>query len=392
MSNQARDKILQAVQSAKEKAESAKSEFDRSVRTVHRSAGKTINLFGKSAVSEVGAIASEVRKANDTFYATCQMLVKLLDEECRPLLNEHPDYIAVREVRNTIKWLNEISDITSNFSASVNSIGLGEVAQIHYLPSIECKMAQSFWETKCDTWPGRAEEEAAERRREEEEKQKKQNKNEALYQKKHKKYLEWKKQFDDAMETLRQERVKQIEETHRNAVKKAMDEKTACEKVIQEAEERLASLGFFSFFEKREQKLLIQNMKMRIEAAVYQMEEAERIYESENRELDSWCEWKKEQLLKGTDKRYPLPPAIPEFYRYETFKDAKRKASSRDLEMLIPSLLELDVVYTVADIIKMPELEGSTEQRISPIVKGCVEKGMLERCPDSRKVLYRLCE
>ena len=111
MSNSASEKLMQAVRLTKESAERAEREYDSGAERVQRMASQSIDLFGGSAVSQVADIASESRKICDALYASYQMLVKMLDEECRPLLDQEPDYRAVREVCNLIKWLNDESEI-----------------------------------------------------------------------------------------------------------------------------------------------------------------------------------------------------------------------------------------------------------------------------------------
>ena len=79
-----------------------------------------IDLFGGRAVSRVADIASSVRKACEELYASYQSLVLMLDQQCRPLLNQKPSTRAVKEVMEMIKWLNSESEIGSNFSGSIN--------------------------------------------------------------------------------------------------------------------------------------------------------------------------------------------------------------------------------------------------------------------------------
>ena len=160
----ATEQLLQAAKIAKERAKRAEREFDNGSAAIQRKASISIDLFGGSAVSQVADIASDTKKVCDALYASYQTLVKMLDEQCRPLLDQNPDYNAVREVRDLIKWLNDESEISNNFTASLNSQSLGGVASGRYFPSIENKMIQSFWENKYEMLPGREEAEAAKRR------------------------------------------------------------------------------------------------------------------------------------------------------------------------------------------------------------------------------------
>ena len=60
---------------------------------------------------------------------------------------------------------------------------------------------------------------------------------------------------------------------------------------------------------------------------------------------------------------------------------------------LILEALEVDTNYTVSDIIKLvPEFDGFTTQKVSPLCKALVEDGSLEKVEDSKKTLYRLAK
>ena len=172
MSNTATEQMLLAVQMAQESAAQAEKEYNRGAEHIQSKAGQNINLFGGSATSQVADLASESRKICDALYASYQMLVKMLDNQCRPLLDQEPEIPSVRAVRDLIKWLNDESEIENNFTASLNAHNLGNVASVRYIPSIENKMIQSFWETTYHALPGRVdfeyrEKEEADRKKQE---------------------------------------------------------------------------------------------------------------------------------------------------------------------------------------------------------------------------------
>ena len=160
MSSTVNEQMLLAVKTVRESAKRAEREFDNGSSMLQMKASRSIDLFGGSAVSQVADIASDSKRICDALYASFQTLVKMLDDQCRPLLDQNPDYTAVREVRDLIKWLNDESEISNNFTASLNSQSLGDVASGRYFPSLENKMIQSFWENKYEMWPGMAEAEA----------------------------------------------------------------------------------------------------------------------------------------------------------------------------------------------------------------------------------------
>lgn len=152
MNMQTSDRIEQIVTRAKKQAEKAMEDFDFDAARLQISSSSSIDLFGGTATSQVADIATDVRRVCDKLYATLQMLVKLVDEECKPLLNQQLSMSAVKKVADLIKWLNSESEIGANFGASVNSKNLGTMVSGRYIPTMEAKMIQSYWETKYNTW------------------------------------------------------------------------------------------------------------------------------------------------------------------------------------------------------------------------------------------------
>lgn len=152
MNTQTSDRIEQIVTRAQKQAEKAMEDFDFDAARIQISSSSSIDLFGGTATSQVADIATDVRRVCDKLYATLQMLVKMVDEECKPLLNQQPSMSAVKKVADLIKWLNSESEIGANFGASVNSKNLGTMVSGRYIPTMEAKMIQSYWETKYSTW------------------------------------------------------------------------------------------------------------------------------------------------------------------------------------------------------------------------------------------------
>lgn len=153
MSNFASEKMLQAVAVAKESACKAEAEFDRRNSDIQRKASNSIDLFGGDARRRVVEIASDSRRACDELYATYQALIPMLDNLCRPILEEQPSADAVNAVQKMIKWLNDESEIENNYSASLNSHDLGGILTAKYIPSMENKIIQKFWEQTFTAMP-----------------------------------------------------------------------------------------------------------------------------------------------------------------------------------------------------------------------------------------------
>lgn len=140
------------VENYNRKAKQAMQEFDADSEQVQAAAASSINLFGGTATSQVVDIASGARRACDKLYAALQTLVRMTDEACKPLLTQQPSIVAVGKVADFIKWLNSESEISTNFSASLNDTKLGNVASGKYVPAVESRMIESYWQTKYDTW------------------------------------------------------------------------------------------------------------------------------------------------------------------------------------------------------------------------------------------------
>ena len=147
------EKMLEAVLNAKKQAKSAERDYDFAAEMIAIKSERNIDLFGGTAVSQVADIAADSRKACDELYASYQMLVRLLDEQCKPLLNEKTDAYAIREVAEMIKWLNSESEIGANFSGTLNGSALGSLVDVKYFPSIENKMIEKYWLAKAEAHP-----------------------------------------------------------------------------------------------------------------------------------------------------------------------------------------------------------------------------------------------
>jgi len=102
MSNFASETMRNAVTLVKKSADKAEHEFESASTKLQTKASHNIDLFGGHAVSSVADIASEARRICEALYSSCQTLVVILDEKCRPLLDQNPDAVSIREVRDMI--------------------------------------------------------------------------------------------------------------------------------------------------------------------------------------------------------------------------------------------------------------------------------------------------
>lgn len=72
---------------------------------------------------------------------------------------------------------------------------------------------------------------------------------------------------------------------------------------------------------------------------------------------------------------------------------SKKKSADINYAELFTEHLESGTNYTVSDVIKtIPDFNGFTTQKVSPICKSLVEEGVLEKVEDKKKTLYRLAD
>lgn len=408
MSNSASQKMLDAVSAAKESAKRAEQEYDRGARRLQAKASRNIDLYGGSAVSQVADIASESRKICDALYAAYQTLVKMIDEQCRPLLEQEPDYRAVREVRNIIKWLNDESEIENNFTASLNSRSLGGVASGRYIPLMENKMIQSFWDSKCASWPGRAEAEHAEKLRKEEQKRQRKQEAEAAWRAEEEAYeralSEWsqkaiiierhrKRSVDDLLGEAKRERKATIKNAYEREITLAAKKREECEQAKAEAEELLATLGLMKFSQKSKAKKTIEEMIKGIETATARIAAAERKYNDELRDFDSWCEKKLKELEQTVVKKFPIPHRPKKPYLIKNIDELP--PMTRVNEMLRKETIEameLGRRYSLYELqTSIPALAELSSDRIDSILKK-LDGTYLQRTREGRAYYYQLLD
>ena len=157
--------LLDQVRHTREEAERAERGYDIAADRIQMMSERSIDLFGGDVTSRVMEIASETRNASEELYSTYQTLVQMLDAQLRPLLDQGPSIHAVKEVYECIRHLNSESNISTNFSGSLNGSSFGEFASIRLSPTIECRMIEKFWEQAYHAMPGWEEEDRAFRER-----------------------------------------------------------------------------------------------------------------------------------------------------------------------------------------------------------------------------------
>ncbi len=277
-SEQASKSILEEVEKARTEARSAESLFDRRNSEIQRKANRNIDLFGGNATSRVVEIRSDARRACDDLYTTYQSLVGTIDSLCRPLLQSEPSGEAIKAVCDLISFLNEESEIESNFTASFNGSSLGNVANSKYVPSIENKMIQKFWQTQYSSSPKAIEYENQRRKRAEEERKRREaerKKADAEKKRIEQQQIELGEQYKKHMDEVISE-CKKKEATYKNSLygeysrrKKLLSDQISTyidelnlQKEKLEAE--FSKLGFLNIKEKKEKKQSIELIEMKI--------------------------------------------------------------------------------------------------------------------------------
>ena len=277
-SEQASKSMLEEVEKARIEARSAENLFDSRNSEIQRKANRNIDLFGGNATSRVVEIRSDARRACDDLYTTYQSLVETVDGLCRPLLQLEPSGEAIKAVCDLIKFLNEESEIESNFTASFNGSSLGNVANSKYVPSIENKMIQKFWQSQYASSPKAIEYENQRRKKAEEERKHKeaeQKKAEAERKKIERQQEELGEQYKKHMEEVVSD-CKRKEETFKSALSEELlaRKKNLSDQISSHVDElnfqkdklekEISSLGFFNMKEKKEKRQTIELIEMKI--------------------------------------------------------------------------------------------------------------------------------
>lgn len=278
--------IIEYVEKAKQEAKEADELFESRNRSIQAKARNSIDIFGGDATYRVVEIRADARQACDDLYSTYQSLVTDLDAFCRPLLESEPASYAIKQVCDAISFFNSESEIESNFTASFEGNSLGNVANSKYVPSIEAKMIQKFWENKYKETPESVAEheerrkkiEENRKRREEEKKQEEERKKAELEAKKKKEkaendLLEERKTIflsineecvvrrDEFSKVLSAEMEKELRAFSREVEKRV----ASLQGEISQYEEQLKSLGVFSFKEKGNIKQQIDILEIKVQ-------------------------------------------------------------------------------------------------------------------------------
>ncbi|MBO5934362.1 MAG: hypothetical protein J6Q94_02630 [Clostridia bacterium] len=385
------------IQKALNKTESifadAKNRFFDEKMKLENKASKNINLHSNTALSEASDIIHSAKNLIENLYVTCQTQVKIIDETCRPLINNSVTAKELRDIWQLIVRLNNESDISVDFTASLNYSNLGELAVVTYTPSIECKMIESYWESAYKNCDGRKDLEAEEMRKKQEDEKKRAQARENAQKKEEQKYNARLAQIDKIEAEIikkRQEKVNNLLKDERATLTKNAEadfkaEKKRLTEILNnstkerdEAQVLLATTSAVNIFRKHKCKKIIENMNSKIEFAQQGIEDAQKAFDAEKIHIEEILKEKKTRLEKKVKTELPLPrrPRMPlsmktdnpsvyalvdEGYKEEILKFLEKKGPREILSLTYNSPVS-DLTYAkIMGLLKDLEKEGEIE-------------------------------
>lgn len=418
--------IAEAVKKTRKEADAADKMFDSASSRIQMKASREIDLFGGDAPRRIIEIRADAKRACDDLYTTYQTLIPLLDATCRPLLADLPSREAVKSVADCIKYLNDESEIENNYGLTFNSNNLGNVASAKYVPSMENKMIQKFWESKISSFLTSKEitekyesaEERAARLKEEEARRKAEEEAKAKYDSIRLQYSQALQKWESECAQINAKRTalvkdklaKEKEQLISAAAKKRDDAIQQANATIKQETERkaaaetaLASLGAFKIGKKKEQKWTIAYAVQKISEAEAMISAAHFAYSSEKQQAESTAAGKETEYRAAAEKEIPLPakPAKPaalieEDKRQRAERIQSAYAGNQKDDRLKAAILEYLEGYepmTVSDMIEeIPALCGETNQHVSALLRSLVLSGDLEKFTDKRRTYFRVPE
>lgn len=276
-------KILDIVKKIRSEADSANRSYEWAVSSIERRASYSIDISQMNVALD---IIADSKKALDELYTSYEALVRTLDMQCRPLVDQGASAYAVKEVYKLIAYMNsESSSLSGNFTASFNSYSMGDVGGMRYVASLEAQTIERFWKTQYSMMPEAIEEEKrrkqaqAEAARLREEQRKKEAAEKA---ERERKAAEEAKRVEEAnmkakahMDSVTSDCMKKVTEFEKKLQEEAKARKTALKQEIKQKiadlenekrthEEKLSGLGVFKFSEKKAEKQEIARLENRI--------------------------------------------------------------------------------------------------------------------------------
>ena len=263
----ARKAIFAEVDKAKQMADSANKMFDRRNDAIQSETSRSIDLFSEDAASRAIGIIAKAKRACDDLYASLQALVTEVDSVCRPYLADNPGADAIKAVADLITSLNDDSEIENSGAMTFDGTYIGDASAATYMPGVQARMIQKFWESQYLSTPEGIAAEAKKRKATEENRRKRE-----IEKKKQEERKAAAKSHMDKVVTECRAKVSlyqhTLEKECSSRLKQVLEKVTAYrDQLISEKadlEHELAGLGTFRMRERREKKAAIRQLDIRI--------------------------------------------------------------------------------------------------------------------------------
>ena len=173
--------------------------------------------------------------------------------------------------------------------------------------------------------------------------------------------------------------------------------KAAAEADKAKAYETLATLDFFAFGAKKENKRIIRQALDTLEKLESEFAQLELAYKNEQRKIDTAKSKRKQELEQAAQRRYPIPaepkkPRKPLSTGSYGGEMTPVMMANMAIKQAILDGMEPGVLYTVSDIIEnTPACFDLTNQRVSALLRQMVGD-QIERVEDRRMAYFRLME
>lgn len=163
-----------------------------------------------------------------------------------------------------------------------------------------------------------------------------------------------------------------------------------------DAEQFLATLSFFRFIEKNNQRSIIEDAEKKLADAKSAVAIAESEYKSSMESAASIAQKKAIAFQFAVERKLPLPvePTMPYFMRQsQSMPDRQkpRQMETEELKRAVYNVLASGKAYTITKIIEeIPESEGLSHSRLNQIVLQMKNDGVIVREERERKAYFRL--
>ena len=160
-----------------------------------------------------------------------------------------------------------------------------------------------------------------------------------------------------------------------------------------DAEQLLATLGFFKFSEKKSQKAIIEDSEKKAADARAAILVAEDEYKASSASSLANAKKKEHSIRSGIEKELPLPaePEMPAFMQAAKPVMTATQTANQGYKRAILNFLANGGAYTLTELMEnVPEISDLSNQRVAAIVRQMFESGDLKREEIKRKAFFSL--